>query len=110
MKGGVVLALGVARALAARPELFAELALLLVTDEEWRTAQFAHVERFRGYDACLCFEAGELGPGGEEGVVVRRKAAGTLRVPRARARRALRQRARPGRATRCWRWPTPRSR
>jgi glutamate carboxypeptidase len=80
MKGGVVLALGVARALARRPELFAELSLLLVTDEEWRTAEFRHVERFASYDACLCFEAGELGPGREEGVVVRRKAAGTLRV------------------------------
>jgi len=80
MKGGVVLALGVARALAARPERFAELAVLLVTDEEWRTAPFTHIERFAGFDACLCFEAGERGPGGEEGVVVRRKAAGTLRV------------------------------
>jgi glutamate carboxypeptidase len=80
MKGGDVLALGLARALAARPELFAELAVLLVTDEEWRTAEFAHVERFAGYDGCLCFEAGERGPDGEEGVVVRRKAAGTLRV------------------------------
>jgi glutamate carboxypeptidase len=80
MKGGVILALGVARALAAQPETFAELGVLLVTDEEWRTAPFAHVERFAGYDACLCFEAGEHGPGREEGVVVRRKAAGTLRV------------------------------
>jgi glutamate carboxypeptidase len=80
MKGGVVLALGVARALAQRPESFAELALLMVTDEEWRTAEFAHVGRFAGYDACLCFEAGERGPRGQEGVVVRRKAAGTLRV------------------------------
>jgi glutamate carboxypeptidase len=80
MKGGVVLALGVARALAARPQSFAELAVLLVTDEEWRTAGFAHVERFAGYDACLCFEAGQLGPGDQEAVVVRRKAAGTLRV------------------------------
>lgn len=80
MKGGVVLALGVARALSEHPELFAELALLLVTDEEWRTQPFVHVDRFAGYDACLCFEAGERGPGGEEGVVVRRKAAGTLRV------------------------------
>lgn len=80
MKGGVVLALGVARALAARPQAFAELAVLLVTDEEWRTEPFAHVERFSGYDACLCFEAGERGPGGVEGVVVRRKAAATLRV------------------------------
>jgi glutamate carboxypeptidase len=80
MKGGVVLALGVARVLAERPELFSELALLLVTDEEWRTHGFAHIERFSGFDACLCFEAGERGPRGEEGVVVRRKAAGTLRV------------------------------
>jgi glutamate carboxypeptidase len=80
MKGGVVLALGVARALAEHPELFAELSLLLVTDEEWRTAEFGHVGRFAGYDACLCFEAGQRGPDGSEGVVVRRKAAGTLRV------------------------------
>jgi glutamate carboxypeptidase len=80
MKGGVVLALGVARALAARPETFAELGVLLVTDEEWRTERFTHVERFAGYDGCLCFEAGERGPRGEEGVVVRRKAAATLRV------------------------------
>ena len=80
MKGGVVLALGVARALAERPEAFAELGLLLVTDEEWRTSDFAHVERFAGYDICLCFEAGQLAESGEEGVVVRRKAAGTLRI------------------------------
>jgi glutamate carboxypeptidase len=80
MKGGVILSLGIARELAQRPDVFAELSVLLVTDEEWRVAAFAHVERFAGYDACLCFEAGERGPGGEEGVVVRRKAAGTLRV------------------------------
>jgi glutamate carboxypeptidase len=80
MKGGVVLSLGVARALAARPEAFAELAVLLVTDEEWRTAPFVHAPRFAGYDACLCFEAGERTAAGEEGVVVRRKAAGTLKV------------------------------
>ena len=80
MKGGVVLALGTARALSARPEMFGELAVVLVTDEEWRTRPFVHVERFAGYDACLCFEAGERGPRAEEGVVVRRKAAGTLRA------------------------------
>lgn len=87
MKGGVVLSLGVARALAERAELFAELSLLLVTDEEWRTADFRHVETFAGYDACLCFEAGERTADGAEGVVVRRKAAGTLRV-KARGRAA----------------------
>jgi glutamate carboxypeptidase len=83
MKGGDVLALGVARALAGRPEDFAELAVLLVTDEEWRVSPFVHAGpagRFSGYDACLCFEAGERGPHGDEGVVVRRKAAGTLKV------------------------------
>ena len=80
MKGGVILALGVARALAAMPDSFAEIGLLLVTDEEWRTHPFSHVERFAGYDACLCFEAGERTSDGEEGVVVRRKAAGTLRL------------------------------
>ncbi len=80
MKGGVVLSLGLARALATRPERFAELTVLLVTDEEWRVQPFVHVERFSHYDACLCFEAGQLTEDGEEGVVVKRKAAGTLRV------------------------------
>lgn len=80
MKGGVVLAMGLMRTLAERPETFGELSILLVTDEEWRTQPFVHVDRFASYDACLCFEAGERGPRGEEGVVVTRKAAGTLRV------------------------------
>ncbi len=80
MKGGVVLALGVARMLARRPERFAELSVLLVTDEEWRVTPFVHAARFAGYDACLCFEAGERAKDGAEGVVVRRKAAGTLKV------------------------------
>jgi glutamate carboxypeptidase len=80
MKGGDILALGVARALARRPGAFAELSVLLVTDEEWRTRPFAHAPRFAGYDACLCFEGGQLDNDGHEGVVVRRKAAGTLRV------------------------------
>ena len=80
MKGGDVLALGVARALAQRPDRFAELAVLMVCDEEWRTTPFLHVERFADYDACLCFEAGHLTADGREGVVVKRKAAGTLLV------------------------------
>ncbi len=79
MKGGDVLALGVLRALAARRDDFAEAALLLVADEEWRTSPFTHVSRFAGWDACLCFEAGER-LDGAEAVVVRRKAAGTIRV------------------------------
>ncbi|MGI8713335.1 MAG: M20/M25/M40 family metallo-hydrolase [Solirubrobacteraceae bacterium] len=80
MKGGDILALGVARSLAQRPQDFAELAVLLVTDEEWRVAPFVHARRFTGYDACLCFEAGQLTPEADEAVVVKRKAAGTLRV------------------------------
>jgi glutamate carboxypeptidase len=80
MKSGVVLALGLARFLSRRPERFAEVAVLLVNDEEWRTTDFAHVGRFAGFDACLCFEAGERGPDGGEAVIVRRKAAGTLRI------------------------------
>jgi glutamate carboxypeptidase len=80
MKGGDVLALGVLRALATRTSDFAEAALLLVCDEEWRVGTFVHVPRFEGFDACLCFEAGQLAEDDLEAVVVRRKAAGTLSV------------------------------
>jgi glutamate carboxypeptidase len=78
MKGGVVLSIGVMQALARRPEAYAEVALLLVCDEEWRTGDLAHVDRFAGWDACLCFEGGDQSPDGDDGVVVRRKAAGTI--------------------------------
>ena len=80
MKGGDILALGVARSLARTPEDFAELAVVMVCDEEWRVSPFRRVAEFAGYDACLCFEAGHLTPEGQEGIVVRRKAAGTLLV------------------------------
>jgi glutamate carboxypeptidase len=80
MKGGVVLSIGAMRALARRPDLYAEVALLLVCDEEWRTGSIAHVDRFAGWDACLCFEGGDRTPDGHDGVVVRRKAAGTILV------------------------------
>jgi glutamate carboxypeptidase len=80
MKGGDVLALGVLRALATRADAFAEAALLLVCDEEWRVGPFVHVSRFAGFDACLCFEGGQLAEDDLEAVVVRRKAAGTLSV------------------------------
>jgi glutamate carboxypeptidase len=80
MKGGNVLALGLLRALATRTRDFAEAALLLVCDEEWRVGPFVHVPRFEGFDACLCFEAGQLAEDDLEAVVVRRKAAGTLSV------------------------------
>jgi glutamate carboxypeptidase len=81
MKGGDILALGVLRALAGRRGDFAEAALLLVCDEEWRVGHFHHVPRFAGWDACLCFEAGQLADDGRtDAVVVRRKAAGTVQV------------------------------
>ena len=80
MKGGDVLALGVLRALADRADAFAEAALLLVVDEEWRVGEFGHAERFAGFDACLCFEAGQLAGDELEAVIVKRKAAGTIRV------------------------------
>ena len=80
MKGGVALALGLMRELAPRAELYREVAVLLVNDEEWRTSGFAHIEQFAGFDACLCFEAGERTRDGDEAVIVKRKAAATLRV------------------------------
>lgn len=80
MKGGVAIAAGVMRALAEHADRYAELALLIVTDEEWRQVPLAHVERFAGYDACLCFEAGERDAEGDEAIVVRRKAAVGLAV------------------------------
>ena len=79
MKGGVALALGALRALEDRREL-GEAALLLVNDEEWRSGRFAHTARFADFDACLCFEAGERSEDGDDAVVVRRKAAGTLKL------------------------------
>ena len=78
MKGGVVLSIGVMHALARRPDAYAEAALLLVCDEEWRTGDLVHVDRFAGWDACLCFEGGDQAPNGDDAVVVRRKAAGTI--------------------------------
>ncbi len=80
MKGGDAIALGLLRELAKLPQLFEQLALLLVVDEEWRTAPFTHAERFADFDACLCFEAGERTRDGDEAVIVKRKAAGTLNV------------------------------
>ena len=80
MKGGVVLALGVLRALAARREPTPRPRCCWSATRSGGPRPFAHTERFAGWDACLCFEAGELTPEGAEGVVVRRKAAGTIEV------------------------------
>jgi len=80
MKAGDVIALGVLRALAERREDFAEVALLFVCDEEWRLGEFAHTQRFTGFDACLCFEGGARDADGNDAVVVQRKAAGAIEV------------------------------
>jgi glutamate carboxypeptidase len=80
MKGGDVLALGVLRALVDRRPEFAEAALLFVCDEEWRVGQFAHVARFQAFDGCLCFEGGQHTDTGDDAVIVKRKAAATVRV------------------------------
>ena len=87
MKGGDVLALGLMRALADLPGSFEEVALLLVTDEEWRTGPLNYGSEFAGFDACLCFEGGERDAAGNDAVVVRRKAAATV-VVRAQGRAA----------------------
>jgi glutamate carboxypeptidase len=80
MKAGDVLALGVLRALVPMPERYAEIALLFVNDEEWRVGELHHAADFEGWDAALCFEAGQTDSDGVDEVVVKRKAAATLRV------------------------------
>ena len=100
MKGGDVLALGVLRALVPLPAHYAEVALLLVNDEEWRVGAAARTRpTFAGWDACLCFEAGQTGADGDDEVIVKRKAAATLRVEAHGAARRTRAR-RPTRAQR----------
>lgn len=80
MKGGDAIALEVMRRLAADLDGFGEIALLIVADEEWRTVDFVHGPAFAEFDACLCFEAGERDDAGSDAVILRRKAAATLRV------------------------------
>ena len=103
MKGGVALALGVMRELAQRPELYAEVAVLLVNDEEWRTVPFAHTERFAGFDACLCFEAGEVDADGNDAVIVAPQGGRARCGWRPTAGRRTPARRRTGAAARCWR-------
>ena len=74
-------------------------------DEEWRVGGFAHAPRFAGYDACLCFEAGERDAGGDEAVIARRKAASTLQVRAHAAAPLTRAPPRSGGAAPCWRSP-----
>jgi glutamate carboxypeptidase len=76
MKGGLVIACGVMRALAARPQLFEQMQLLVTADEEAREKRLKHV---LSADACLCFEGGERYRE-VEAVVARRKGAYSLSV------------------------------
>ena len=80
MKGGVVLALGALRAFAKHPERYDELALLLVCDEEWRTADFSHVPRFAGFDAVPVLRGRRAARAATRASSSRRKAAGTIHV------------------------------
>ena len=107
MKGGDILAIGALRAFAKRPELYAELALLLVCDEEWRTGRLlATSSASPASTPCLCFEAGEL-EGRRRGR--RRAAQGGGHDPRRRATAAAPTPARrpTAAATRCSRSPPP---
>jgi glutamate carboxypeptidase len=83
MKGGDAIALAILAEVSQHPDWlarFARLDLLLVCDEEWRHGAMHHAARFAGYDACLCFEAGERDSRDDEAVVVRRKAAGSVEI------------------------------
>lgn len=82
MKGGDAIALGMLAELADERwhGAYAQIDLLLVCDEEWRQGPMHHAARFAGFDACLCFEAGERDAQGREAVVVQRKAAGSIEV------------------------------
>jgi glutamate carboxypeptidase len=80
MKGGLLIACGVLRALAKRPQSFEEVLLLITCDEEGRTRPLHHTDApWVSADACLCFEGGEAA-GSQDAVVVRRKLAATLTV------------------------------
>ena len=80
MKGGDVIAIGIMRALVDLSQSYERVALLLVNDEEWRVGELHHASKFSDWDACFCFEAGQTNADGDDEVVVKRKAAGTLRV------------------------------
>ena len=70
-----------ARARARAASDFAEVALLLVGDEEWRSAPFAPRRRASraSTPACASRRASST-PTGGDAVVVKRKAAGTMRI------------------------------
>ena len=70
MKGGIVVALQAVRLLAPHRELYGELELVSVPDEEIRSEPFATIDRLAGADCVLCLECGRPG----DGIVSARKA------------------------------------
>ena len=107
MKGGVVLAIGVFRALAARPADFAEVALLLVCDEEWRTRAVRPRAALRGLGRVPVLR----GRRAARRTGTRASSSGARRRARSACARAGAPRTpapRPtGGATRCSPWPRP---
>ena len=81
MKGGDVLALGVMRALAAVPDAFEEIGSSSSPTRNGARGRSHYGDEFAGFDACLCFEGGEVDGAGNDAVVVRRKAAATRGRP-----------------------------
>ena len=84
-----------ARARPAARATTREVALLLVCDEEWRTAPLATSSASPAWTRACASRAASARRDGDDGVVVRRKAAGTIHVDRARPHRALGLRAGP---------------
>lgn len=80
MKAGVAIALATFVAISDFADSYAELAVLLVSDEEWRSQPFKHGELFQDWDLCLCYEGGQASSSGELQVVTTRKAAGSMAI------------------------------
>ena len=96
-----------ARARRRAREHYAEAALLLVCDEEWRTGAVRPRRALRRLGRVPVLRGRASAPDGDEGVVVRRKAAGTIHVDRARALARTPARRPTAAATRCSRSPPP---
>jgi glutamate carboxypeptidase len=76
MKGGLALAVHIARHVAERPGRFGRVEVVSVPDEEIRSGPFGTIERVTGFDAVLCLECGR-----EDGsLVLARKGGAWLEV------------------------------
>lgn len=81
MKGGLALAAGLLRALAKHPELYERIVFLVVGDEEHRLGPLKHSNGELGeFNACLCFEGGDVDSQNRQIIIVRRRGAYTLNV------------------------------